>query len=424
MILINFFKILIKALFKPEIKGDLNIAFYSLLNSSFRIPQKHQNSYYSYIVVLKQMIGKISINSKKENFSDYCFFDNSPTSESLRVEYLTNFYGNFEYQGIYRSELNINLFWALFSIFFIPFTIFISVFSKKNIASFALMHIEFCEIEIILKILSKKRIKKLFLFCIYEKDINFLALLIKNTEVHLIKIPSEVPLVFANRLLISDVLVICFKYQEEEMKYFSSTIKVGSHLFWGPERFTETVKNIKNPQVITNQVVAFYSSGNWLRELKGNLDLNIDEKKNEETLLANLITIIKKNGLKLLIYLHPSERNYNSDIVSDYYSKWLELDNNIQVVSDNYPTSYFFKFDNLAVALYSTLLFERIYFGYKTLIVPLGYEDWDFPIPGSPLNNICINELNKLEKKVLESINMTNQNFFAKNNIENYKMVV
>jgi len=73
---------------------------------------------------------------------------------------------------------------------------------------------------------------------------------------------------------------------------------------------------------------------------------------------------------------------------------------------------------DIAIAAFSTIVFERLYFGYKILI---GNEAMrNFPMTGSPLNNICFSDYNDFRQKIFAAHTVSNLAFFEKNNLQTY----
>ena len=73
---------------------------------------------------------------------------------------------------------------------------------------------------------------------------------------------------------------------------------------------------------------------------------------------------------------------------------------------------------DLGVAVYSTIVFERLFFGYKTLLFPYGMEG--FPIEGSSFGNICPNTPDKLYDALGKNLPLTRESFFEINNLKDY----
>lgn len=77
---------------------------------------------------------------------------------------------------------------------------------------------------------------------------------------------------------------------------------------------------------------------------------------------------------------------------------------------------------NLAVSLYSTLMFERIYLGFKTIIAPFDYDE--FPIKQSSLNHICVHNMEELYFKLDVNLKLTTIEFFEMNHLKSYSQIL
>ncbi|MFM7106086.1 MAG: hypothetical protein ACKOW8_11240, partial [Flavobacteriales bacterium] len=73
---------------------------------------------------------------------------------------------------------------------------------------------------------------------------------------------------------------------------------------------------------------------------------------------------------------------------------------------------------NVAIASYSTIIYERLYCGMKILIS--GRSKLGFPLENSKLNNICFLEQQDFDKKLDEALNQTEEDFFRLNKLEAY----
>ena len=139
------------------------------------------------------------------------------------------------------------------------------------------------------------------------------------------KIPSEVPLVFANKVIVANQLSFCFGYQQEEFFYYKDTMFIDSTQQWLPELFFKTPINIlksssKNIGVVYE--IGFFSSGNWLRDKLGDVDLGNDDLKNEnvEALKKGLVNLqrhienVKKFGLPVAIAVNHFIKDTDNEV--------------------------------------------------------------------------------------------------------------
>jgi hypothetical protein len=280
---------------------------------------------------------------------------------------------------------------------------------------------EFIEIIQLQYLVKKHKITHLHYFCIYEREANMWAYILMNLSVYINKIPSEVPLRFWNKIIVSNELSTCFAYQKQEVEFYKETMFFDKLTSWVPEAYFEAPKRFleKSPLVInTEYKFGFFSSGFWLRHHMNNLDLGFNEKANEELILKALINYSAQNKIKLQVFLHPLEkRKIYSQIVNNYYEKFI--DNKTVFLADkNIKSIEGFDIIEIGISLYSTLMFERLVLGFKTIIAPWGYND--FPVPNSSFSNICSKSSDDFIELVDKNINLTPDEFFEQNQIEDF----
>ncbi|MBK7818315.1 MAG: hypothetical protein IPJ60_12825 [Sphingobacteriaceae bacterium] len=71
-----------------------------------------------------------------------------------------------------------------------------------------------------------------------------------------------------------------------------------------------------------------------------------------------------------------------------------------------------------AISTSSTLNFERLFCGYKTLFAPIGMDP--SPFEGTVIKNICINRELDFNSKLLESLQLSEEEFISKNQLEGF----
>ena len=242
---------------------------------------------------------------------------------------------------------------------------------------------------------------------------------LKKQHIYCNKIPSEVPLYFHNAYILSDELSTCFAYQNEEIDFFIESMSIGKVSNWGPEHIISVLESKHESKI--ESPVGFYSSGIWLRSLKGNFIKDSMEEKIETQILKTLTEFVSKERLKpVVVFLHPSEKKSPEQInlTQAYYKKHFDL-NFIEFADVNVSSNQQFDKVNVAVSFFSTIVFERLYMGHKTIVAPFhAYQE--FPIPNSPIHKIIVRDSNSLMDLLNQSLQQSNINFFYKFNMSNY----
>lgn len=438
MISLNIIFVFLKCLFNGilGIKSPFLAAFKSLKGKSFRIPQNDTNRIFFLFIVFKNTLCTIwtsKIIEAVDKTEKSAVYDIHATSFELRKTFIRSFHKDDHItKGIFKIQL-LNSYYHFYNklsdsfLFFFLFLFFFPLAAlSKNKGTIILIPVELIENIQLIRNIKNNNVKTIYFFCIYEKDANFAALLLKKYNVNCFKITSEVPLAVWNKTIIADHICICFGYQAEELVHFRNSMFYSDYMLWGPEK-SHLVKSLyDNEQQIVLEMeksantVGFYSTGGWLRKKLGHIDQDREIEENELLVLNTIIRYCKKEQKKLLVFLHPREKaveNFQSTQL--YYKEQLkQVDYEFANLTEN--TSALFAKVNLAVAFTSTVVFERLYFGFKTLIMPVGFEN--FPLPNSPIANICKKSELDLYSGIAEAMNQTTEAFFVTNQLEKYSL--
>jgi hypothetical protein len=290
-----------------------------------------------------------------------------------------------------------------------------SLFSNKKI-NYALLLESIVINENLIEVVENTN--TVYFFCIFELESNFYAYSLINSGKKVIKVSADVPLTMWNRNIIASSLVLCCAYQLEEVKAFSSTMEIDELLFWGPEKYHE-FKELYSSQVQNknSNSIGFYSSASWVRRADGDFEAsNLFE--HEEAIYKVLNRLLDLDqALELTVFLHPREKR------GEYAKKSLEhygdifKGNRFKIADVTIPSANSFNLVDLAVSVGSTLIYERLYCGFKSVF----YQDEnEVPIKGSTLSNIWVKNEEAFLKKMKTSLAMSTEEFFKENKIMHY----
>ena len=422
--------------YKLTIKKGNNMLYYcgaSIFKDSFRYSNSSIKDNLIAIRIFKTLVYSLFkkntsyINYK--NASSHAIFDVNIEGSELRFNYVDKFDGVKNDLFISKNELIsfYNIWMTIILLFFLITTfipIFISSIFTKNKYHYSLLVREILECFCLQEILLKHKIKAVNYFCIYERDSNICSYILMKNGFFINKISSEVPMYFFNKVIIANQLSFCFAYQKEEFDKYKETMFVEKTELWAPEQILLAPKRFFNEGHKLNPMydIGFFSSGNWLRFKLGDIDLGHNDKENEEYVFQELIKYVKAKKLKLRIFTHPLEkREENKVLTENYYYQSLQ---NVEVsMADfNKPSIEGFDEIKIGVSLYSTLMFERIYLGFKTILTPFDYDQ--FPIKQSSLNQICAHNIQQLYSKLDLNLKLTTAEFFENNNLQNYSTLL
>jgi len=405
-------------------------SLYLFSKQSFRLPQSAKADFFivfkTYINTLKSIFQGSSGISKTGN-GNVAVFDSTMKGSDVRANYLSLF-GVKPDLFLARESLSGSSSFAQKLLgFFLAnkfFSIFLLGLFSRNRAAYALLLKESVEWLNLLTILRRNKITELYMFCIYEKDSNILAHLLMKRKIKVNKITSEVPLTFANKIIVADKIILCFNYQKEELEAYSKTMFFKETETWLPEAQGAYLhlynnKNFEIPQ----QTIGFYSSAFWLRKKLNHSIADVGSYDAEEQVLKYLSEYVsKKSDLKLVIFAHPYEKRTDElwKETSAYYNSVLSpgIMDRVEVTQKGISSTHTFHKVNIGISLFSTVMFERINLGFKTILAPIDKKD--FPLETSPFRNICAYSKDELFQKLEHNLKLSKMEFFENNGIKDY----
>jgi hypothetical protein len=403
---------------------------YLFSKQSFRLPQSAKSDYLiifkSYYNTIKQILGS-KPEVKKLSEGNSAALDSSYAGLDTRLNYLNHFgikpdiflsrqdlLGGFTFghkiSAIILASKMFSFFW--FGSF------------SRNRASYALVIREAVEWFNIFIILRRNKIEKLYMFCIYEKDSNMLAYLLMKRGIKVNKITSEVPLTFANKIIIANEISLGFNYQNEELEAYKDSMFYNSVQTWFPEAQGGYLKNYADQTFsVPANTIGFYSSAFWLRKKINHSIADVGSYDAEEVVLKYVLDYIKeRENLNLIIFTHPYERKTNEifEQTRRYYNSIIspDLTKRVEIAGKETNSTLTFNKVNIGISLFSTVMFERINLGFKTILAPIDKKD--FPLLSSPFRNICAYSEEELFNKLDKNVSLSKDDFFKMNRIENY----
>lgn len=294
------------------------------------------------------------------------------------------------------------------------------VFSKRRSNIAALIR-ELPEITALLHAAKVGKVQRLYNFCSKEKDAGIISYLLQEIGVWVVLIPAAGPLKTHNHTLYGDEVILCNPYQFEEFEMLKSNMRVKKVTRWIPERTNEYIDHYRKGLPTTPKTLGLYSHGSWLREMQNHADNGLNLPDAEAKLISDISRFMKEHGdFSLTIFAHPKEKKAEVfEQTKAFYAKHFDFGSGRIFFSEpNKSTSSAFDKIDLALSAFSTIQYERLFCGYKTLIG--AYAIPEFPLKGSPLENICIRSYADLERMVLEASELSAEAFLEKNGIANY----
>lgn len=351
-------------------------------------------------------------------------FDHRSSARDIRVQHMVSNAGFSPRYTIARHDLRSVSFTRFFeflalSLLMLPWALWHGRKPAYRVNAALLFH-EICEAHSLLEWLKKKQIQELFFYSPFEIDANALYLLIKGTNIKVYKIPSPNPLATHNKILLSDVLVLTYPYQTEEVIAFAPGIRVGDILHWKPEQYqgyAELYRNITSSPA--PKTLGFYSHATWVRRAEDDSNTGIGDHESE-ILLKKLMRayFASRQEVKITVFLHPREKKHHdfTTVVSHYDEVFGKGRYSFAPLGS--PSSHLFHTVDVGLGALSTILFERLFLGYKAVFFPS--EMKVFPLPSSPINIICPTTAESLASALDLALDTPGSEYFSSTGLSRY----
>lgn len=406
--------------------SDLEIAAsHWLLNMTFRLPEKAKTDRLIGLRLMWRIFRRANQACvfKLNPGSNTAVLGATPRNKELIVEYIERSskqkmgffiakdFATFYPKVTFAEKLN----WLIFS-----FGIAKQCFLKKDRANRALMVFSAVELAWLLYFFEENEIKHLYDFIPYEADGNAAALAAKMAGVRVTKIPSSGPLSTHNRWMLADEVILSSAYHLEELPLLQRSMRVKEKTLWPPEKAFTYLNAYKNRPVPPAKTIGYLSHAEWIRREEGHGHNGIDVQGTEQEMWRDLIRYIKsREGYRLIIFPHPHERKpeLKDRMERFYHELFHEIE--YEIIDEKWKTSQAFHKVDVAVVSYSTIIYERLFCGYKLLIATNKISE--FPLKGSPLNAICFKDFDSMERMLDKAEKQSNDEFYKDNHLVGYR---
>lgn len=293
-------------------------------------------------------------------------------------------------------------------------------FSKKRVNLALLLRAAQVNYFLIKKV-ERFGIEKVYNFVPFEVDSNLQSLLLKQAGVKVAFIPSSGPLGTWNRIMICDEVVFSTPYHDEEKVVFSDTMRFDKVLRWGPEKAYGYIQRyLDNRPSTALQTMGFYSHGSWLRLKLGHVQTEMNLAGAEDQCVVLIKDFLQLHpNFSLVIFAHPREKSRQNWKDTQLHYEKLFSGFNWRFSDLNTPSSHSFEQADIGVSTFSTIVYERLHAGYKTIICNYGIQN--FPMKNSSLNAITFEDVKGLEDQVSEISSLSEDQFFIKKNLIGYR---
>jgi len=395
-----------------------------LTKASFRIPE-HSVGPLSILGAYLRMVSATAPTPESEGEFKALIWDDLTKNEALRSDYIASVQGEAKRKYLSRESLRTprsgvdRWGWA---IGLMPLTVklfFTGLRAPERRGDLILQLIETMEGARLLQELSYLNTCQVYFFGPYQRDANLLTLLFNQKGFAVCKHPSPGPLVGHNRLMLADTLALCSGYQEEEFPYLQDSMLVADTQKWPPE-FVKSYDTVKLEEGGKSYPLGFFSHAGWLRKAEGKGKAVFARHDTEEELIRHLGDMLRtEEDAYLLVCPHPKEKKPEVWTKTEAYYGELLPENRFEFLAEGLRSIDAFSRVDTGVCSYSSILFERLSFGLKTIVYTERMEN--FPLPGTRLAQICANSPARLKALYHEIKPLSAEDFFSHYQLESYR---
>jgi hypothetical protein len=400
------------------------VAWRSALSSfSFRIPRGQAGSARQ---VFNWMVFAIALSQRKPGgrpAGEILVLDDYPKKADARRKYVSTIFGEdvsfISYYSIciVRHRISIIKLVKIFSLIILLFPYLI--YSNKR-ASIALVIYDFIMLELLDELVKGSPVKRIIWFGAFEKGTPLLIDWFRRYRgIEVTIVPSTNPLRNFYRHVVADKVVLTAPFQQEEVGSGLSEGWVQKECVWWPPYGHERMLEVAGRKV-QRGVIGFMSSGNWLRRELGKDQLDPEWEQAEITVLRWCQLLVqRRQGVALRVFLHPLEKKDPTLLaraLAHYGTLGIPA---TDIVSDRGGIAHPELMD-VAVALYSSALFERLYAGYKCVFAQPGMAPGYF-MNGS-IRNIIAHDEADFQMLLVQALGQEEDAYFISNGMDAYRM--
>jgi len=166
--------------------------------------------------------------------------------------------------------------------------------------------------------------------------------------------------------------------------------------------------------------LGYYSHGSWIRAEQGHTSNGLNLLESEERVLRDLKRFLEEDSrFSVVVYAHPRERNAAVIAQTEkFYSDRLPS-NRFSLANSNTKTAEAFEMVDIAVAAYSSIVYERLFCGFKMIIGTEGIAA--FPMKNSSLEKISYIGYESMKSMLLKYSELSSEEFFEQLGLTEYR---
>lgn len=235
------------------------------------------------------------------------------------------------------------------------------------------------------------RTRTAHVFPAFRIETAFIAAYLRGCGLRSDVVVETTPMAPYNRRLLADTVTLTNPYHVDEARVFAAESRAGSYRLWGPTEAPVMERAYAGGTVDDlPTVVGVYTQGYWMRVKRGSCDpataavmLPLEEEFTE--LVADLAR--RSPAVQFVVFPHPMERRWFAE-TGESGPQWSTDLRNVRLASD-VPGGSILRFAEVGLGLttVSTIGFDRLYMGFRTIFYTGASPQLDLSVPSqfSPL---------------------------------------
>jgi hypothetical protein len=293
-----------------------------------------------------------------------------------------------------------------------------AIFLSSRRASFSLIIYDFIVLFLLDSAVAGSSVRRIIWFGAFEKGSPLLIDWFRRYRgIEVTIVPSTNPLRNFYRHVVADKVVLTAPFQQEEVEELAPGW-VFSECVWWPPYGHERMRAVAG-RAVERGVIGFLSSGNWLRRELGKDQLDAAWVDAEETVLRWCQAFVReRQGTRFRVFLHPLEKR-DADLLARSIAHYTRLGMAAEdIISDRGGIAHP-ELMEIAVTVYSSAMFERLYAGYKGVFAQPGMAPGYFM--NGPIRSIITHDGSSFQGLISDALGQDEDAFFRSKGIGAYR---
>jgi len=193
------------------------------------------------------------------------------------------------------------------------------------------------------------------------------------------------PMAPYNRRLLADTVTLTNPYHVDEARVFAAESRVGTYRLWGPTG-APVMERAYSGGTFDDlpDVVGVYTQGYWMRVKRGSCDpataaVMLPLEEEFAAMVADLAR--RSPAVRFVVFSHPMERRWFAE-TGESGPEWFADLENVSLASEA-PGGSTLRFGEVGLGLttVSTIGFDRLYMGFRTLFYTGASPQLDLTVP-------------------------------------------